>query len=317
MAVAGLGFLATSATPVTATPSQAPPPLAWTAPKSITVDLASTNGESRVRGDGLDCAGPGGQHGQPVDDVHLLLTGSVPGGVVSSLPATVNANLGIAGLRLEPSSSNVSLGDERGTIRFQLDGGACPSAGNLAPSGDRLGGIGPLELVAGTGSYRDATLAGGNWALSAATAPGADNAWDLDLAGQLAVLAPGLQVHVVKTYWGNLGLDYVTRVLTVQYRITNPGPGDSYGSALTGIAPGAGVTNLGPISQPLGDLLAGESRVVTVRFQLALLGPPCQLLVLGCTFPTTLAVSLPDALDAPATRTAAVSITAPNLPPPL
>ena len=292
-------------------------PLAWTAPKALDVQLAGSNGESRVRGDGLDCEGE-----EPVDDVHLLLSAPVPGGTLSSLLATANTNLGLAGHRLEPTTSHAALGDERGTVRFRLDGGACPgpnlpNPNLLAPDGNgALAGTGPLALVGSTGSYRSATLASGTWSLTAAVDPGADNAWNLRLAGQLRVLAPGLQVERLAAYWGNLGLDYVVRIVTVQYRITNPGPGDSYGSALTAASASPGVVSLGPLPQPLGDLLAGESRIVTLRYQLGLL-QPCQLVILGCNFQTTLTASLPDALDAAGSRSATVGVTAPNLPPPL
>ena len=130
------------------------------------------------------------------------------------------------------------------------------------------------------------------------------------------MLQPGLQVEVLDTGWGRLGADYASRTVSVLYRITNPGPGDSFGTVLTSTSGSTGVTALGPTPQPLGDLLAGDSVDVWVKYRLALLGPPCGLVVLDCDFDSTLTVSLPDALDTPATTTRTVAVTAPDLPPP-
>lgn len=311
LAVAG-GALAGTDPGQAAPAAPAAPPPAWNPARPLTVAVSGADGVSRAVGEGLGCDGA-----TPVEDVHLGLGASLPAGTLSSAPATLTGNLGLAGTRLEPATSHVTLGDERGTVRLRLDGGACPGTGNLAPDGDGLAGSGPASLLGATGSYRDATLTGGSWTLSTGTDPGADNPWTLALGGQLAPLAPGLQVQVLGAYWGNLGLDYVSRIVTVQLRVTNPGPGDSYDSAVTGVSAGPGVTVLGSFPQPLGDLLAGESRVLTVRYQLALLGPPCQLVLLGCSFGTTVKASLPDALDGPTVLTAGAAVTAPDLPPPL
>jgi hypothetical protein len=302
-----------------------PPPLEWRAPQPLNAPLDGANGVSRVLGPGLGC------DDTPVHDVHLLLEDNLPAGVLSQLTGDARANLGIsqgrpgrlidavATSRLEPETSHVTLANERGTVRFQLDGGACPT-NNLGPQ-DRINGAnagtGPLTLIDSTGAYRSATFASGTWDLATAADPGADNGWDLGLAGQLAVLAPDLDAEVVEATWGNLGVDYALRVVTVTYRIINSGPGDTFGAVLTATSGGAGVTPLGPTPIPLGDLLSGEDILVTVRYQLALLGPPCQLILLGCTFPSTLTVSMPDALDVAVDEVTTVNVTAPNLPPPL
>ncbi|MGH9138961.1 MAG: hypothetical protein ACRD0G_18270 [Acidimicrobiales bacterium] len=305
--------------PAAAQAQAASPPLAWTPAQPLSAALAGTNGVSRALGMGLGCDGD-----TPVDETHLLLEAPLPGGVLSTLAGTARANLGIESTttgrithRLEPATSHVTLGNERGTLRLRLDGGACPSANFETPAGATLAGTGDLLVMGGTGAFRQATFDGGTWSLGTTAEPGADNPWSLDLAGQVAVLAPGLDVTVHDVTWGRLGLDYVSRIVTVAYNVTNPGPGDSYGAVLQSTTSTAGVTPLGPTPQQLGDLLAGDTVQVSVRYQLGLLTGPCQLVLLGCSFPTTLTVTLPDALDVPADRTATVQVTAPNLPPPL
>ena len=299
-------------------------PLVHNASRLLSTDLAGQNGVSRVIGDGFGCDGD-----SPVRDIHLLLEDDLDAGVLSQLTGDARANLGISqavgsvqidgnGSRLEPQTSHVTLSNARGTLQLQLDGGACPTRnlGIADRAGGGLSGTGGLSLVEGTGAYRNATFTDGTWGLGTATAPGADNPWTLDLDGRVAVLRPGLQVEVLDTGWGNLGADYLSRTVSVRYRITNTGPGDSFGTVLTSTSGSTGVTALGPTPQPLGDLLAGDSVEVWVKYRLALVGPPCALLVLNCHFTSTLTVSLPDALDTPATTTRTVAVTAPDLPPP-
>jgi hypothetical protein len=66
----------------------------------------------------------------------------------------------------------------------------------------------------------------------------------------------------------------------------------------------------------LGDLASGASTDVTVRYNLGLLAP-CALVILNCSFSTTLTATMPDALDVSSTDSASAQVTAPNLPPPL
>lgn len=298
--------------------------LAHNVARPLTAALAGTNAVSRVIGDGLGCDGD-----TLVRDIHLLLEDDVEPGTFSQLAGDARANLGISETsssrldgpraRLEPATSHVTLGNPRGTLQLQLDGGGCPTRNLSVPdrAGTSLGGTGALALVGGTGAYRDATFDGGTWALATATDPGADGAWSLDLAGQVAVLSPGLDVEVLDASWGHAGVDYLNRTVTVRYRITNPGPGDSFGTVLTGATASPGVTVLGVTPQPLGDLLAGDGVDVVVRYRLALLGPPCNLILLGCDFSTTLVVSTPDALDTPGSQQRTVAVSAPDLPPPV
>jgi hypothetical protein len=106
----------------------------------------------------------------------------------------------------------------------------------------------------------------------------------------------------------------------VVYKITNVGQGDAFNAVLTeASSPTNFVLPLGPTPQNLGDLLAGESTTVSVRYQFALIAGPCKLVILGCQFDTKVSVSMPDALDKattpPPSRTN--HVTAPTLPPPL
>ncbi len=107
----------------------------------------------------------------------------------------------------------------------------------------------------------------------------------------------------------------MTRTVTVPYRVTNPGPGDSYGSAVTAVGGGPGVTVLGPTAHPAGRpprrRVPASSPSATSSPSL---GPPCQLIVLGCQFTSSITASLPDALDVPTTKTVGFTVTAPNLP---
>ena len=169
---------------------------------------------------------------------------------------------------------------------------------------------------ASSGSYRQAT-GSGTFALTAQLGPGANNAWSLSLKGQITVLEPTLSVSVVNSYWGNLGLDYAARNVSITYQITNSGPGDAFGSTLSSSSSSTlGVTPLGPTPQALGDLASGASVQATVVYHLGLVGP-CTLVILNCRFATTVTTAMPDALDQPQTLSATAGATAPALPPPL
>ncbi len=107
------------------------------------------------------------------------------------------------------------------------------------------------------------------------------------------------------------------RNVSVTYQVTNSGPGDSYGDTLVSTSSTTpGVTPLGITPQPLGDLAAGASTTVTVRYNLGLLAP-CTLVILNCKFASTLTATMPDALDVPSTLSASTPVSAPTLPPPL
>lgn len=301
------------------------PPAAGAAPQQLSVTLSGSNGVGTLTVPGLSC-----QEGGTGSYRHHLLEGPLPSGAFSQLAGTLRANVevhrdgppppALAPTFLLGSESHLTLANSRGTLRLTLDGGDCTGDGpNAASFSDatHFTASGSLSGAVGTGAYRQATVAGGSYQLAAEVAPGADNEWSIGVSGAVDVLQPALQVTVDKTYWGNLGTDYAARIVSVRYRVANAGPGDAFAATLTAASSStAGVTPLGPVPQPLGDLAAGDSEVVTVRYKLGT-ASPCGLVVLSCNFATTVAVTLPDALDVVATPTAAVSVHAPSLPPPL
>jgi hypothetical protein len=296
-------------------------------PYSLNESASGANGVGSIVDPGLSCA----QGGQGNYRDYLLST-TVPGGVLSSLPGNLRANLNVQHDGVEPpvgaitddafllgNTSHATFSNQRGTMQLELSSGTCASP-TLPFDGTTVSGSGTWVVdptsSGNSGSYRQAT-GSGTFTLSAGIAPGAANPWSLGLTGSVNVLQPSLAVSVVNTFWGNLGLDYAARDVSVTYQITNNGPGDSYGDTLVSTAPAsAGATPLGPTPQTLGDLAAGASTDVTVRYNLGLLAP-CTLVILACTFSSTLTATMPDALDVPTTQTATASVTAPDYPPPL
>ncbi len=211
--------------------------------------------------------------------------------------------------------SHASLANPRGTMKIRLRSGTC-AAPSLDFDGITSAGAGTWEVSDGQGSYREASGSGA-FTMRADVAPGADNPFTLQLDGQVNVLQPALKVEVLKAYWGSLGTDYLSRRVTVAYRVTNEGPGDAFGAKVLKVTSSTpGVVPLGGTNLPLGDLEAGDTEVVAVRFQLGLLGP-CQLVILGCTFATTTHVDWFDALDVISQPSATTTAKAPTLPPPL
>ena len=133
--------------------------------------------------------------------------------------------------------STASLLNDRGTVRLRLStGGGCGDS-TVNFDGDQATTV-AAPAISGRSSPAPAPTrvraARAPSRLVADVAPGADNPFDLDLDGSLTVRQPTLDVEVAGTFWGNLGLDYVTRRVSVTYRITNTGPGHAFGARLTG-----------------------------------------------------------------------------------
>jgi hypothetical protein len=301
----------------------------------VALTLSGSNGVGAIDTPGLECAA-GGTGEQRTS----LLETTIAPNVLGSLPAAVRSSIEV---HTDPELAAVSGGDDsfllsatsrtavandRGVIQATLTSagaagalGDCPVATlDYDPTSMIVTGSGTWSVNGGpgtsSGSYAGAT-GGGTFTLSARVGPGADNPWSLDLDGSVAVRQPALTVSVERAYWANLGIDYLTRVVTVAVRVTNSGSGDAYGARLvTAGSPTAGVTSLGPVPQALGDIAAGESTVVIVRYKLGLLGP-CALLILGCNFVASIGAQLPDALDVPVNAAQNVAVHAPDLPPPL
>ena len=149
-----------------------------------------------------------------------------------------------------PSSSATraapTIANGRGTVRLTLRSGSCGDP-SLAFDGERCRGGGNWVVDHGTGVYTGAD-GSGTFTVGGTVAPGADNPLDLTLTGSIATTAiPPLEVTVVDTFWGGLGLDYVTRRPTVVFRIANVGTGDAFGARLTNVtSPTSGVQVLGP-----------------------------------------------------------------------
>jgi hypothetical protein len=321
---------------------------AQAAPYPINVSKSGSNGQTRTTEPGIDCpTGPGSYR-------HYLMDSSLPGGVVSNLAGSLRATLdvhynGPGGPRspaanqafLEGDESHATLSNQRGTIVYHLTSGSCTNK-TLSFDGTTVSGSGVWDAT-GTGSYRQLTGSGA-FNLVAEMNPGADSPWTLNLSsGSINVLQPALTVVVEETYWGSLGLDYVNRIVSVDYRVANSGPGDAFGVLFLGAPSSASgvrvcgepyyVTSPCPAGPPgpisLGDLASCtlatdgtipstcDSEVVTVRYRMDPLTGPCTLVILGCTFPTTVTVRMPDALDVATNKSESEVVTAPLLPPPL
>lgn len=319
-------------------------------PRAFATSLTSTSGSGRID-PGLSCA-EGGEGGYWHYDYEAPLPKGVITGPTNPLPGTQRLHLDLhsedrivratpnepAGdAWLQGTESAVTFSNQRGTVRMDLqstggEGGGCDTAHTLGFDG--ITATGPLswEITESTGSYRDA-VGNGTAQLRADVAPGADNAGQLDITGDIAVLQPSLKLEVVDTYWAFLGTHYLLRYVTVIYRVTNDGPGDAYNVRLTGASsPTQGVKlvgplpfntstqSLGPIPQHLADIPAGDSEIVRLRWGLPNPSgnPPCNLVILGCKFDTTLTFQMPDALDVVGpNKVATVQAKAPDFPPPV
>jgi hypothetical protein len=294
------------------------------------ISASGTNGVGHITSPGVACSAGGSG-----DYRAYALESAIAPGVFSNLAGTFRATIdvhtdpalaAISGGKnsfLPPANSHATLDNDRGTVQFLLSGqgsgagiGLCPQA-SLTFDGTTVTGSGIWTVGGGTGAYRGAS-GSGTFTLSAALMPGANNAWSLSLdAGSFSILQPALGVSVASTFWGSLGLDYVSRIVSVTYNVTNTGAGDAFNVTLqNAVSPTPGVTPLGPVPQSLGDIPSRGSAKVTVRYRLGLL-QPCALVVLGCSFSTTLTVNLPDALDRGSVQSASAPATAPNFPPPL
>lgn len=321
----------------------APTARSATADHPLSLSVASENGRGRSVSPGRPCET--GSDGVGAYWHYDYDTEMAPG-VLSPLGGEVLAHLDIRSGRqpyqnldgaypdgadpaayLGGAESTVSLLDSRGSVKLRLSSGSC-EAPTLAFDGSVAAGSGTWAVDSGSGAYRDVT-GSGTFTLSAEVNPGADNALDLQLDGLLSSPTPELEVTVVRTFWAGLGTDYLTRRVSVEYRVSNVGTGDAFGAVVTGISnPTSGVDPMvgSGFSLPLPDLPAclpdGSnqdrcSETFVVRHQMGLLLGPCALLILGCQFDTTITADLPDAFGVPSVQSDTVRVRAPDLPPPL
>lgn len=315
------------------------------APKALQVSVSGVNGVVRTTQPGLSCA-DGGKGSYR----HHSAEGPLAPGLLSNLAGTIRTTLDVHYDRsggpqpnafLLGDDSHVTLTNQRGSVQITLRRGSCTAPGvsfdGTTATLASPQGVWDATGLSGTGAYRNVT-GSGTFGFSAELNPGADNAWSLQLGGALTVLAPGMALKVERTFWGNLGLDYVSRVVTVVFRVGNTGAGDSFAARTTAVSAASGVRpcaeppgalntcpNGSPPQQRLGDLASCadatlpascDTELITVRYFLPLLGP-CALIILGCQFNTTISADLPDALDTSATQQRTVLVRAPDLPPPL
>ena len=274
-------------------------------------------------------------------DVRLFADLHSPHHAIRATPEPVPGPL-VDSAFLLPDASRVAMSNPRGTVKLELSSGNCAPRGQTvdfdgttAATADRPGS---WQIVSSSGSYRSAA-GSGDFDLEADVSPGADNPWKLVLRGAVGVLQPALDVKVVETFWGRDGVDYAKRQVAVVYDVTNVGAGDSFATFLQAASsptPGVsliaiiingdnllidGNTPVGTFPRALGDLAAGETTRVTLKWQLPVPAgnPPCGLVILNCKFDTSLRFRLPDALDVAVTPDPSFTLpaTAPNLPPPL
>ena len=342
---------AAPASPPTGVPG---PPRAFTA----TVGLGANNGRTRIeRSLGCSAGGdadywhfqseaalPSGVLTAPSStlpgDLRLFADVHSPAHAVRATPEPVPGPTDDSAFLL-PEASRVALSNQRGTVKIELAAGSCARGGQAldfdgttARTNDRPG---TWTIVSSSGSYRSAA-GSGDFDLEADVSPGADNPWKLVLRGGVGVLQPALKASIVDTFWGRDGVDYAKRQVAVVYDVTNTGPGDSFGTFLQAASsPTAGAsliaiiingdnilidgnTPLGQFPRALGDLAAGETARVILKWQLPLPAgnPPCGLVILGCEIDTTLTFRVPDALDVAASPDPSFTLRAkaPSLPPP-
>ena len=200
----------------------------------LNVDVAGGNGVVRATDAALSCSDDGEGSYR-----HYFAEAPLAAGALSKLGGSLRSTLdvhydGPAALGSQPSAfllgseSHVTLSNPRGTVQILLRRGTCQApgvsfdgvtAGVPFPAGSWSSSAGD---VAGTGAYRQVTGSGA-FGFSAELNPGADNAWALRLSSALEVLQPEVRVKIERTFWGNLRLDYLDRVVSVVYRVGNVG----------------------------------------------------------------------------------------------
>lgn len=292
------------------------------APVPVSIHVTGANGAGRSTQPGLACSAGGDGAAW-----HYGYEAPVPAGTFGGLPTSVRLNLDVHGELtgfsggggapngfLQGDESTASLVNERGTVVLRLsDGGSCDDR-TAQVSSTSVTTSGTWDVDSGSGAFESAS-GSGTFTVTAGIAPGADNPFTLDLNGSVDVAAPELRVTLVRTFWGNLGLDFLTRNPTVVYRVTNIGAGDAFATQVTAAGSGApGVHVVGGVPVPLGDLAPGESAVFSVRYRFDLLGP-CALILLGCRFNAGIRTSMVDGFDRPLTELDGVLVETPLLAP--
>ncbi|MFD0357325.1 hypothetical protein ACFVHW_26830 [Streptomyces sp. NPDC127110] len=280
-AVAAMALLAAVA--VTAAPARA----AGRVPDPLNVTGSSAAGEV-----GSDSGCSSG----PLTDGRLFLgSASLAPGQFSSLAAQMGVSLpfrvGAGQAALPEDDTRVVLVNPRGTLTLALKAGTCSSP-TLALGGSTVSGTGTWTVVPDStpaNAYRGASGTG-SFNVTADVTLGSGRSWSLSLTDSVSLLQP--QVAVThRAYWGGLG-NYLSRTLSVEYRIRNTGSGDAFNVKLLDALPtGSGITRLGPVPQTVGSIRSGATASVVVRYRV------CGIAVVGCRFTANTQTSLTDALD--------------------
>ncbi|MER5763079.1 hypothetical protein [Streptomyces sp. NPDC002082] len=261
---------------------------------------------------GAVTSGPGCSSGPLTETRRLTGSTSLSAGFFSGLPSQLGIDLpfrvGGTQAALDAADARVTLTNARGTLTLALQSGSCAAPG-LSYNGTAVFGSGTWTVVPDattTNAYRGA-MGSGTFSIPAANVTvGTGKPWQLALSGSVTVLQPQLAV-THRTFWGG-PFNYLSRTLSVEYRIRNNGPGDAFGVVLNDAATSSpGVTRIGPVPQAVGSVPAGSERSVVVRYRV------CGIASIGCRFTADVQLTVADALDSggPASfqRTVQVPIT--------
>ncbi|MFE4261338.1 hypothetical protein [Streptomyces sp. NPDC056883] len=266
-----------------------PAPAAGLAPTPLSISASNANGT--VASLAPDCTSG------PLTETRRI-TGSqaVPAGLFSSLPSQLAfdlpVNLSAAQAALRGNDGRVTLTNARGTLTLALSAGSC-AAPTLAHAGPAISGAGTWTVVADStpgNSYRQ-TTGSGTFNLNMDLSVGTGRPWALNLLGSADPLQPTIAL-THRAFWGG-PFAYLSRTLSVEYRIRNTGPGDAFGVVLNDAATSSpGVTRIGPVPQAVGSVPAGSERSVVVRYRV------CGIASIGCRFTADVQLTVADALDA-------------------
>jgi len=292
-------------------------------PAALTIALALIGSSAGAAPIGIAASGsngestpppgpPTGQPCMPEDATTFVASDALAPGELAAPPGSLGLSLGIlpdgGSAFLLPDQSFVSLSNQRGTIRLQLTSGSCGSP-TLSYDGSSASGSATWSVdPAGTaGSYREAT-GSGTGTFTAGLTPGTTNPWSLNLNGAIEVLQPSVTASLLESTWAHQPKHTSGKVATVTYLVTNEGPGDAFGSMLLDAQAPGGVVPVDFQPAALGDLAAGETTEVVIRWEIPKPnhGPRPK------AFDSTLTIQQADALDVASTGDQVVHVDVPH-----
>ncbi|MDD9382131.1 hypothetical protein M8Z33_36920 [Streptomyces sp. ZAF1911] len=266
-----------------------PAPAAVLAPTPLNISVSNADGT--VTSLAPDCTS-----GPLTETRRITGSQSVSAGLFSSLPGRLAfdlpVNLGATQASLRGNDGRVTLTNTRGTLTLALSSGSCAMP-TLAHSGSAISGVGTWTVVSDTtpgNSYRQSAGSGTFNLVAVESSVGTGRLWTLNLLGSADPLQPTIAV-THRAFWGG-PFAYLSRTLSVEYRIRNTGPGDAFGVVLNDAATSSpGVTRIGPVPQAVGSVPAGSERSVVVRYRV------CGIASIGCRFTADVQLTVADALD--------------------